>query len=76
MLNNCDNQFKTNFTNEEKVDIFMDYFKSGDSIYPYLSIDKKILVKSIIYLNMLMNGIKMSVMKLWIKIAIIGLISQ
>lgn len=41
LLNNCDNQSKTNFTNEEKVNIFMDYFKGRDSVYPYISIDKK-----------------------------------
>ena len=41
LLSNYDNQSKTNFTNEEKVNIFMDYFKGRDSIYPYLSIDKK-----------------------------------
>lgn len=41
LLNNYDNQSKINLTNEEKVNIFMDYFKGRDSIYPYLSIDKK-----------------------------------
>ena len=41
LLSNYDNQHKTNFTNEEKINIFMDYFKGRDSIYPYLSIDKK-----------------------------------
>ncbi len=28
------------FTNEEKINIFMDYFKGRDNIYAYLSIDK------------------------------------
>lgn len=41
LLSNYDNQPKINFTNEEKVNLFMDYFKGRDSIYPYLSIDKK-----------------------------------
>lgn len=40
LLSNFDYQPKTNFTNEEKVNIFMDYFKGRDSIYPYLSIDR------------------------------------
>ena len=42
LLSNYDNQLKTNFTDEEKINIFMDYFKGRDSIYPYLSIDKKV----------------------------------
>lgn len=41
LLSNYDNQPKINFTNEEKVNLFMNYFKGRDSIYPYLSIDKK-----------------------------------
>ena len=41
LLKTCDDQPKINFTNEEKINIFMDYFKGRDSIYPYLSIDKK-----------------------------------
>lgn len=41
LLSSYDSQPKINFTNEEKVKIFMDYFKGRDSIYPYLSIDKK-----------------------------------
>lgn len=41
LLNNCDNQYKTNFTNEEKINIFMNCFKGRDSIYPCLSINKK-----------------------------------
>ncbi len=40
LLSNYDNQSKTSFTNEEKVDIFMNYFRGRDDIYPYLSIDK------------------------------------
>lgn len=36
----------------------MNYFKGRDSIYPYLYIEKRIKVKNIIYLNVLMNGIK------------------
>lgn len=79
MLNNYDNQSTANFTNEEKVNIFMDYFKGRDSIYPYLSIDKKDPSKNIIYLNVRMNGIKMSVIKQWVKnvrIANIGLINR
>ena len=90
MLSNYDNQSKTNFTNEEKVNIFMDYFKGRDSIYPYLSIDKKDPSKKYYipkcanewnknYLNVLMNGIKMFVIKQWVKnvkIVSIGLINQ
>ena len=41
LLKAYDVQPKINFTNDEKVDIFMNYFKGRDSIYPYLSIDKK-----------------------------------
>ena len=41
MLNNYDNQIKPNFTSEDKVNIFMSYFKGRDNVYPYLSIDKK-----------------------------------
>ncbi len=41
MLNNYDSQNRAMFTNEEKVNLFMDYFKGRDNIYPYLSIDKK-----------------------------------
>lgn len=41
LLNTCNTQPTTNFTNEEKVNIFMNYFKGRDSIYPYLSFDKK-----------------------------------
>ena len=41
MLNSCDEPVKTNFTNDEKINIFMSYFKGRDSIYPYISIDKK-----------------------------------
>ena len=41
LLSNYDNQPKINFTNEEKVKLFMDYLKGRNSIYPYLSIDKK-----------------------------------
>ncbi len=40
LLSNYENQSKINFTNEEKVNIFMDYFKGRDDVYPYLSIDK------------------------------------
>ena len=28
-------------TREEKIKVFMDYFKGRDDIYPYLSINKK-----------------------------------
>ena len=41
LLTNYDNQLKPSFTNEEKVNIFMDYFKGRDTIYAYLSIDKR-----------------------------------
>ncbi len=41
LLSNYVNQSKTNFTDEEKINLFMNYFKGRDSIYPYLSIDKK-----------------------------------
>ena len=40
MLKNYDNKIVTKYTNEEKVNIFMDYFKGRDNVYPYLSIDK------------------------------------
>ena len=40
LLNACENQPIIIFNNEEKVNIFMNYFKGRDSIYPYLSIDK------------------------------------
>ena len=40
ILNSLDNQIKNNFTNEDKVNLFMDYFKGRDNVYPYLSIDK------------------------------------
>ncbi len=40
ILNNLNNQIKTSFTNEDKVNIFMNYFKGRDDVYPYLSIDK------------------------------------
>ena len=36
ILNSLDNQIKNNFTNEDKVNLFMDYFKGRDNIYPYL----------------------------------------
>ncbi len=41
MLKNYDNKITNNYTNEEKINIFMDYFKGRDNVYPYLSIDKK-----------------------------------
>ena len=41
MLVHNDIQSKSNYTNEEKINIFMNYFKGRDSIYPYISIDKK-----------------------------------
>ncbi len=41
LLSNYDNRSKISFTNEEKLNIFMNYFKGRDSVYPYLSIDKK-----------------------------------
>ena len=41
LLISYDNQFKKNITNDEKVNIFMNYFRGRDNIYPYLSIDKK-----------------------------------
>ncbi len=41
LLSSYDNQSKANFTDEEKINIFMNYFKGRDSVYPYLSIDKK-----------------------------------
>ncbi len=34
------NESKSNLTREEKVKIFMNYFKGRDDVYPYLSIDK------------------------------------
>ena len=37
-INNSNNI--TSLTLEEKIDIFMDYFKGRDDVYPYLSIDK------------------------------------
>ena len=30
----------TTLSLDEKIDIFMDYFKGRDDVYPYLSIDK------------------------------------
>ena len=41
VLSNYDKQIKINFTNEDKVNIFMNYFKGRDNVYPYISIDKK-----------------------------------
>lgn len=35
------NNTKHNYTKEEKIKIFMDYFRGRDDIYPYLSIDKQ-----------------------------------
>ena len=35
------NSTKSNYTKEEKIKIFMDYFKGRDDVYPYLSIDKQ-----------------------------------
>lgn len=41
LLNNTQNDIESELSQEEKINIFMDYFKGRDSIYPYLSIDKK-----------------------------------
>lgn len=41
LLNNTKNETKSDLSQEDKINIFMDYFKGRDSIYPYLSIDKK-----------------------------------
>ena len=49
MLSNYDNQITTNFTSEDKVNIFMSYFKGRDNVYPYLSIDRKDPNKKILY---------------------------
>ena len=40
MLSACNSQPKENFTDDEKINIFMDYFKGRDNVYPYLSINK------------------------------------
>lgn len=32
---------KCNYTKEEQIEIFMNYFKGRDNVYPYLSIDKQ-----------------------------------
>lgn len=42
----CEVEFlkkELSLSREEKIKIFMSYFKGRDDIYPYLSIDKKIL---------------------------------
>lgn len=41
LLNEFSSEIKSNLSQEDKINIFMDYFKGRDSIYPYLSIDKK-----------------------------------
>lgn len=35
------NSAKSHYTKEEKIKIFMNYFKGRDDVYPYLSIDKQ-----------------------------------
>lgn len=35
------NSVKQNYTKEEKIEIFMNYFRGRDDVYPYLSIDKQ-----------------------------------
>lgn len=39
-LINDSNKEKSTFTLEQKLEIFMDYFKGRDDVYPYLSINK------------------------------------
>lgn len=41
LLENYDNQERETFTEEDKINIFMSYFKGRDNVYPYLSFDKK-----------------------------------
>ncbi len=41
LLNSDNKQIENNLTKEEKVNIFMNYFKGRDNVYPYISIDKK-----------------------------------
>lgn len=40
-LLNISDKLDTSISTEEKINIFMDYFKGRDDIYSYLSIDKK-----------------------------------
>jgi len=41
LLNQSTEMSKIVLTEEEKINIFMNYFKGRDSVYPYLSIDRK-----------------------------------